>query len=145
MRALGVLFVSVLVVAAVGWVRGWFGVQTSHATERDRVDVVVDRDKVAADAQLAADEVGEITGRVAEAVKRLARRIAGDESQLDGRVLSFDAGARRLRIVTDGGEAVELTLPAAVATDAAWAPGVCVRVTVVDRADRLTVTHVERL
>jgi hypothetical protein len=152
MRALGVLLVLVLAIGVVGWFRGWFGVQTTHAAERDRVDVVVDEGKVADDARAAADKIGEITGRAADAVKRLAHRIAGGERQLEGTVVQTNVATHVLRVRADG-EDVDVTVPGDVAIVAADAslpltslqPGERVRITILDRDDRLVVTRVQRL
>jgi hypothetical protein len=152
MRALGVLFVLVLVITTVGWFRGWFGVQTSHAGDRDRVDVVVDRGKIEDDARAAADRVGEITGRAADALKKAAQKVVGGAREVTTEVLDFDATDRRLRVRLDG-EDVVLTLPEHVPILAAdetlpatsLPPGARVRITLADDDDRLRVTRVERL
>jgi hypothetical protein len=153
MRALGILFVLVLVVAGSGWCRGWFGVQTSHAAARDRLEVVVDRDRIEADARAAADKVGELTGRAADAVKRAAQKVAGGERRVEAEVLAVDVAQRRLRVRLAGDD-VDVVVPGAAAiVDAAEAPiplsslgtGARVRITFADRDEHLVVARVERI
>jgi hypothetical protein len=66
MRALGFLFLVVLVVAGVGWWRGWFVVD---ASQRSQPRVSIDREKVAGDAAGAAAKVEALTDRAVAAFK----------------------------------------------------------------------------
>ncbi|HEX5050243.1 MAG TPA: hypothetical protein VFZ65_00595 [Planctomycetota bacterium] len=50
MRLLGSLFLLFLVLVAVGYVQGWFAINTSHAGGKQGVAITVDDDKIADDA-----------------------------------------------------------------------------------------------
>lgn len=125
MRALGLLFIVVLVVAAIGWFRGWFQVSTTHASGRDQVEFTVDRDRLEQDAAAAKDKVvdlvdgkqdwRDVTAELAavDSAARLVRVRVGDSSLempvagdaaiiSDGRSIPIDAlhAGDRVRVTT---------------------------------------------
>lgn len=143
MRLLGLLFLLALIVAGVGWCRGWFVVRTTHAGERDRVELTVDRDRIEEDAAAAKRR---IEGAADD------REAAGALREFEGRIVSIDTGARRLRLA-GADETREFTLALDVVvvdqgrtiTLAQLATGDRVRVETEGTADRRSVVRVERL
>jgi hypothetical protein len=110
MRFLGFLFIIVLIVAAVGYFRGWFTVATSHASGSGEVRVGVDRDRIRDDA----DKLGELPEKVAEKVRALARSAGRDESELEGSVTAVDVPSRNLSVTVGTESIVDLQVPDAV-------------------------------
>ena len=113
MRLLGFLFLVVLVLMGVGYVRGWFSVSTSHAAGKSDVTVGVDGNKIDEDARIAANKLGELSAKAAEVVKSLGRKVSADDTELEGSVASADQNARDLTVTTASGP-IELHVPSAV-------------------------------
>ncbi len=58
MRTLfGVVVLLLVVIAAVGFYRGWFQLSTDTANQRSSATITVDKDKIHADEQKAKDEM----------------------------------------------------------------------------------------
>jgi len=113
MRFLGFLFIIALVVAAVGYFRGWFSVVTVHAGGKDEITLGVDNDKIRDDTDAAAIRLGRLTAKAAEAVKGLARKVGSEESELDGTLTAVDRVSRSLT-VTASSQTIELRVPDSV-------------------------------
>jgi hypothetical protein len=109
MRFLGFLFLLVLIVAVVGIFRGWFSVTTTHAGENKDVTVGVHTDRMREDAS----KLAEVPERVAKQVRAIGKKVAVDESEIDGTVVSSDTPSRRL-VVSAGAETLELNVPSTV-------------------------------
>jgi hypothetical protein len=107
MRLLGFLFLIVLVLAAVGYFRGWFTVTTTHAGSTTGVTLQVDKDKVDLDTRSAAARLDELSARAAEKVRALGRKISPEASELEGAVTGVDVLKRDLT-VSASSQAVEL-------------------------------------
>jgi len=45
-RLIGLIVVALIIVALIGWYRGWFVVQSTHQDGVRQVDVTVDRTKI---------------------------------------------------------------------------------------------------
>lgn len=101
MRALGVLFVLVLVVAAIGWFRGWFRVETSLAGGRDEVALRVDRERIEDDARRAKAKIEALVDDEGDGWDGLAAQ-----------VVSIDVPARELGVRVEG-----MTVVLSVAAD----------------------------
>ena len=140
MRALGVLFVLLLVVAAIGWFRGWFRVETSLAGGRDEVALRVDRERIE---------------DVARRAKAKIEALVDDEGDgwdgLAAQVVSIDVPARELGVRV-AGMAVVLSVAAdVVVVDgdrrvalAELRVGEAVRVTTARENGRSVVVRLER-
>ena len=113
MRILGLLFLIVLVVAGIGYFRGWFSVTTAHAAGRKEIIVGVDDEMIDDDTKAVATALGDLSAKAAEALKSLGRKVGADETELDGVLTAVDHAARDLTL-TAGGKAIELHVPAAV-------------------------------
>jgi len=113
MRLLGFLFVIVLLLAAVGWFRGWFSV-TTHASGNGDVTLEVDNDRIRDDAQATAAKIGQLSAKAAAAVKSMGRKVSAEESDLEGTLAAVDLRARDLT-VTAGSQTIELHVPSSVA------------------------------
>ena len=99
MRILGFLFLVVLLVAAVGWYRGWFAVTTVHAN--DGVVIHVDETQVREDGRRAATAIADTSARIAEVVKSIGRRTDANETLVDGTITAVDTIERDLTIRVD--------------------------------------------
>lgn len=113
MKLLGFLFFLVLVLAVVGYGRGWFSVATSHASGKTGVAVSVDNDKVTDDAAAVANKLG-----VGDAKKDQTPQpaTAGDanESDVEGVITFVDLAGRDLTVTVDG-ETIVQHVPTSVA------------------------------
>ena len=110
MRVFGFLFIVVLIVAAIGFFQGWFSVRTTHAGGKTGVELEVDKDKMTNDTKAAADQVGRLGTKAAEAVKSLGRKVGPKESELEGSITAIDAAARNITVTT-GRTSMELHVP----------------------------------
>jgi len=110
MRLLGYLFVIALLLAAVGWFRGWFAISTTHAAGKDEVTLEVDQHTMRDDAKAAGKRLGELSAKAVVAVKSLGSNVSADESTLEGTLSVVDRAARDLTF-TAGGETIELHVP----------------------------------
>lgn len=140
MRALGVLFVVVLVVAAFGWFRGWYRVETSSAGERDEVALRVDRDRIEDDARRAKAKIEALVDDEGDGWDGLAAD-----------VVSVDPPARELGVRVEGTTVVlSVAADAAVLVDGrpvtldAVRVGDAVRVTTERQNGRSVVVRLER-
>lgn len=113
MRVLGFLFVIALIVAAIGLYRGWFSVRTTQAAGKSGVELKVDKDKMSDDTRAAAEQVGRLGAKAAEKIKSLARKVGGQESELEGTITAIDVAARDLTVAT-ADNTVDLRVPAGV-------------------------------
>lgn len=114
MRFLGFLFAIVLVVAVVGYFRGWFSVTTTHAGGKSGVTLGVDNDKMGDDTKAAAVRLGELSAEAVEKVKSLGRTVSAEESELEGVLTAVDLAARDLT-VTASSQKIDLHVPTGVA------------------------------
>ena len=60
MRLLGVLVVSLVLVAGFGWYRGWFQAETATSNGQPTLSVTVDKDKINQDKAKAQEEVHDL-------------------------------------------------------------------------------------
>lgn len=114
MRFLGFIFAIVLVVAAVGYFRGWFSVTTTHAAGKSGVTLGVDNDKLGDDTKAVAGRLGELSAEAVEIVKSLGRTVGAEESELEGVLTAVDLAARDLT-VTASSQTIDLHVPTGVA------------------------------
>lgn len=114
MRFLGLLFLLLLILAGVGYCRGWFTVTTTHAGGRDRVTVGVDEDRIGADARAAANKIGELSAAAVEKLRGLGEKVDPDTRVVEGSVAAVDQAARDIE-VTAGAERIRLHVPLGVA------------------------------
>lgn len=113
MRLMGFLFVIVLILAAVGYFRGWFSVTTTHASGKSELTLGVDNDKISGDTRTAAAELGKLSAKAVAAVKSLATKVSPEESELQATVEKIDLAGRDL-IVAIGSQSIDLHVPSAV-------------------------------
>jgi len=113
MRYLGFLFVIVLLLAIVGYFRGWFSVTTTAAAGKTGVTLGVDNDKIADDTKAAGAKVGELSAQAAEIVRSLGRKVGSEESELEGTLTAVDLAARDLT-VTASSRTIDLHVPTGV-------------------------------
>jgi hypothetical protein len=106
MRLLGFLFVLVLIVAAVGYVRGWFSVTTTHAAGKGGVTFGVDSEKIADDAKAAGAQVGELSAKAVEGVKSMGSdtsEVEGTITAVDGRDLTLTTSSQKMALHVPSG------------------------------------------
>lgn len=113
MRLFGWLFSVVLILAVVGYFRGWFSVTTTHAGGKDEVTVGIDSEKIGDDTDAVASRLSELSAKATEKVKSLGRTVGPDASELEGTLTAVDSAARVLTL-TISSQAIELHVPAAV-------------------------------
>lgn len=113
MRIFGYLFVLLLLVAVVGFFRGWFSVSTTHAAGKGGVTMEVDKDKIGEDATATAARLGELSSQAMEKVKSLGRKVGSEESELEGTLTLVDLTARDVS-VSAGSETIDLHVPTGV-------------------------------
>ena len=65
-KFLGTLVIIVVVVAVVGFFRGWFGVSTDDQPGETNVELKIDKEKIQQDAAAAKEKARELTGRNGE-------------------------------------------------------------------------------
>jgi hypothetical protein len=71
-KFLGTVVVLLLITAAVGYYRGWFGIPSGGSSSDGKqvnVSMPVDRDKIADDAAAAKAKAGEIADKIKDRVK----------------------------------------------------------------------------
>lgn len=80
-RLLGILFLVIIVIAGVGFARGWFTISSNREDATNRVDVnlSVDSDKIRQDTDTAKREAREFTEETAETFRGVGDSI--DEAQ----------------------------------------------------------------
>lgn len=61
-KTLGTLVMILLVVACVGFYRGWFGVSTEDQPGETNVELRIDKAKIKQDAEAASEKARELTG-----------------------------------------------------------------------------------
>ena len=113
MRALGFLFLLVLVVGAVGLWRGWFTVRSASAGERRAVEFQVDGGKIDEDARSVRERVGALSRRATDKVKDVARPATATEKIVEGNVAKVDPARRDLTVMS-GNEEIDVPVPAGV-------------------------------
>jgi hypothetical protein len=64
LRLIGLLVVVAVIVAGIGWYRGWFQVSSTNTGQGPHVTVTVDKDKIQSDKQEAKEKVEELKDRV---------------------------------------------------------------------------------
>ncbi len=62
-KFLGTLVIVLLIVALVGFARGWFRLSTEDQPAETHVELHIDKDKIREDTQKAAEKAREISGR----------------------------------------------------------------------------------
>jgi hypothetical protein len=102
MKLLGFLFVFVLLLAVVGYFRGWFMISTSDASGKSGMEMTIDRDKLGDDAKA-------VTGQVSTATAKEREGHA-----VEGVLAVVDVAARNLT-VTVGVERIVQHVATAVA------------------------------
>jgi hypothetical protein len=107
MRFLGLLFILVVFLAAVGYLRGWFFVTTTHASGKDEVTLAVDDDKIRDDGKAASAKLGQLSAQGLEKVKSLGRTVSPSESAIDGTLTAVDAPAHEVTL-TASAQTIEL-------------------------------------
>jgi hypothetical protein len=110
MRFLGFLFLMALLLACVGYFRGWFSVTTTHAGGKNDITLGVDGDRIGDDAKVVTERLGVLSEKAVEAVRSLGRKVGTDESELEG-VLSAVSPTRSDITLTVGTQAIELHVP----------------------------------
>jgi hypothetical protein len=85
MRALNVLFLIVLVVAIVGWWRGWYVIDSFAPGEPTKARITIDHAKLAAVAGDAATGIGQLTARAAAAFRPRLRSESSFRGELEGK------------------------------------------------------------
>ncbi len=113
MRFLGAVFLVVLLLAVVGYFRGWFAITTTHAGGRDQVTVGIARDKIEHDTKEAVEGLGELSAKAVEQVRSLGRKARAEETELEAIVTSADTVTRGL-VVAAGSESIAFTVPSTV-------------------------------
>lgn len=113
MRLLGFVFILVLILAIVGYFRGWFSVTTTHASGKDEVTVGVDNDKIGADTKAAARGLGRLSQKAVAAVKSLGKKTSANETELLGTIDSAAPAGRDLTLAV-GTEKIEVHVPTTV-------------------------------
>ncbi len=122
LRLLGILFLLALILAAIGYWRGWFTVRTAEAGAHDRIQVDVDRDRMDRDTSRAVDRIGELSSEAWERLRRLGRSGADRTHEIEARVTAIDLTRDHFTLQTDAGERIELTIPTNVPISAAGLP-----------------------
>lgn len=61
-KFLGTLVILVILVAIVGFFRGWFSVSTNDQPEQTKVELKVDKQRIKEDAKSASETAREISG-----------------------------------------------------------------------------------
>lgn len=69
-KFLGTLVILALIVAAVGYFRGWYGISTDDRPGQTNIEMTIDKDKIKQDA---------------EAARQKAREFASDSGENDDR------------------------------------------------------------
>jgi len=100
MKLLGYLFVLAIVLAVLGYARGWFTVEAASNPERADVKVSVDRDRMSEDARSVMDRVG-AGGAKSEPTTESPTGSSG--TFLDGRITSVQAATRDLTVAVGSG------------------------------------------
>lgn len=59
-KFLGTLVILALIVAGVGFYRGWFGVSTDDQPGETNIEVTIDKDKIKQDAEAASEKAREL-------------------------------------------------------------------------------------
>lgn len=90
MKLFGFLFLLVLLLAAVGYFRGWFSITTSHASGKSGMELTIDNEKIGDDAQAVKRHLPTGTSKPEEA----AATAAG--SDLLGVLAVVDVAARNV-------------------------------------------------
>lgn len=114
MRSLGFLFLAILVVAGIGYFRGWFAVTTTQAADRNKLTVGIDSGKMGDDAKAAVDHVELLSQQAADHVRALGRKAGPDESEIEGTLTGIDQAARNLTLGV-GEKSIVMHVGAAVA------------------------------
>ena len=110
MRALGYLFAILLILAVVGYIRGWFSVTTAEAGGKHRVTVGVNDDKISADAKAATVPLASHSAGAVEALNSTARKLGTAASEVQGTLTAVDATTRELTLTT-GTQTLDFQVP----------------------------------
>ncbi len=113
MRFLGLLFVLVLMLAAVGYYRGWYTLSTAHAAGPGNVTLQLEPDRIDGDAAAAVAGLGRLSAEAAAAVRSLGRTAGADASELEGTVSTVAEAGRDLT-VDAGGTTIALHVPTGI-------------------------------
>jgi hypothetical protein len=95
MKMLGYLFVLAILLAVVGYTRGWFTVEAASSSERADVRMTVDRDRMSADARSVLDTVGAGGAKTAANPESLP---GSSGTFLEGRITSVQTATRDLTV-----------------------------------------------
>lgn len=113
MRFLGFVFVLALLLAVVGYWRGWFSVVNVHAGGKNDLTLGVDNDRIGDDTRAAVARLEQLSAKAAEAVKSLGRKVGPEERELEGTLTAVDPVAHDLT-VTASSRTIDLHVPLGV-------------------------------
>lgn len=60
-KFLGTLVIILLIVAGVGWLRGWFEISTDSQDEETNIELRIDKERIRQDAESAKEKAQELT------------------------------------------------------------------------------------
>jgi hypothetical protein len=155
MRILGLLFLVFLLLAVVGYFRGWFTVTSAHAGSG--VTLHVDEGRMRDDSRAAVAGIADTSAKIAEVVKSIGRRSPAGETVVDGTVTAVDTIERDLTVradtTTTATPSLRLRVPDAVKISrdgdrvafGEILPGARVKLTFVDATADRRLEHIEVL
>jgi hypothetical protein len=114
MKVLGSLFLLVLILAGIGYARGWFSVAKSHAGGKTGVALTVDDDKITDDAAVVANKLGVGDAKEDQSPQPATGSGGANASDIEGVITLVDLAGRDLT-VTVGGETIVQHVPTSVA------------------------------
>lgn len=101
MRAfLGTVFIVLLLVALLGWWRGWFVFDSVHAGNRTENRLTIDEGKIKDDASRAAAKVEELTDSAVSVFKSKSKpaKAGGGDIEVDATLVAVDEAARSVQV-----------------------------------------------
>lgn len=110
MRALGYLFAILLILAVVGYVRGWFSVTTAEAGGKHQITLGVNDDKIGADAKAATVPLASHPAEAVQALNSPARNAGAAPHDVQGTLTAVDATTRELTLTT-GTQTLDFQVP----------------------------------
>ena len=96
MKSLGFLFIVAIVIAAVGYYRGWFSVSTVDAGGNPGVTIGVDKGKLGDDAKSWTTKAGSSTAKALEGVTEPGPGLGADTSPFEAALVEVVAVERRV-------------------------------------------------
>jgi hypothetical protein len=92
MKMLGFVFLCVLLLATVGYFRGWFSISTSHASGKSGLELTIDNDKLGEDAKSVTKSLPTATAKVGDAAAE------AENHAVDAVLAGVDVAARNLTV-----------------------------------------------